>query len=320
MRLSRLRCYARRQVLSNPDGAIHSRIMKDPILRVFLLVLLLAVAGTFYYRYRLTEEAPPPLVQGPEAPAAGPRAAVPEAAAPPIRHPVPTLPTPTPDAPPTGPDSPPISARQDALPPLDASDARVQSEMARLFAGQRLEERFNLDAVVRRFVVTVDNLPGPKLPRRRLTTRSAPGRFAVSGEHEALYLSSDNYARYTPFVQLLEAVDSERLASAYVRLYPLFQQAYEELGYPSGYFNDRLIDVIDHLLETPDIEGPVQLVQPRVMYEFADPQLEALSAGQKVLIRIGPDNAARTKAKLRELRRLLTDLPQPLRHAMATAD
>jgi hypothetical protein len=41
------------------------------------------------------------------------------------------------------------------------------------------------------------------------------------------------------------------------------------------------------------------------MYEFADPELEALSAGQKVLIRIGPENAALIKAKLRDLRREL---------------
>lgn len=103
-------------------------------------------------------------------------------------------------------------------------------------------------------------------------------------------------------MQLVESIDSEQLVSLYVRFYPLFQQAYEELGYPSAYFNDRLVEVIDHLLEAPDIQQPVRLVRPRVLYQFADPQLEALSAGQKVLIRVGPDNAARLKAKLGELR------------------
>jgi hypothetical protein len=38
------------------------------------------------------------------------------------------------------------------------------------------------------------------------------------------------------------------------------------------------------------------------MYQYADPKIEALSAGQKLLVRMGPDNEAIVKAKLRELR------------------
>ena len=52
------------------------------------------------------------------------------------------------------------------------------------------------------------------------------------------------------------------------------------------------------------------------MYQFADPELEARSAGQKIMIRMGSENAARIKAKLQEVRRELTseppaDLPVP---------
>jgi hypothetical protein len=100
---------------------------------------------------------------------------------------------------------------------------------------------------------------------------------------------------------------TERMVAVYVHYYPLIQAAYEDLGYPDAYFNDRLIDVIDHLLETPDIDGRIALVRPHVLYKYADPQLEALSAGQKVLIRVGPQNAARLKLKLRELRQALTN-------------
>jgi transaldolase len=39
---------------------------------------------------------------------------------------------------------------------------------------------------------------------------------------------------------------------------------------------------------------------------FTDPQLESLSAGQKLMLRIGPENAAKVKAKLREVRKELT--------------
>jgi hypothetical protein len=59
-------------------------------------------------------------------------------------------------------------------------------------------------------------------------------------------------------------------------------------------------------LVPPDVKGPVKLERPWVMYEFADPDLEARSAGQKILLRMGAGNAGRVKAKLRDVRRQLT--------------
>ena len=100
----------------------------------------------------------------------------------------------------------------------------------------------------------------------------------------------------------MEQADTQKLVQTYVRLYPLFQKSYEELGYPKGYFNDRLVEVIDHLLATPDVPAPIALVQPKVLYEFADPALESRSAGQKMLMRMGPVNESRVKAKLRDIR------------------
>jgi hypothetical protein len=66
---------------------------------------------------------------------------------------------------------------------------------------------------------------------------------------------------------------------------------------------------MDHLLTAPEIKEPINLIRPKVFYQFADPQLEALSAGQKILVRIGVDNTQRVKSKLRELRAILTTLP-----------
>lgn len=99
----------------------------------------------------------------------------------------------------------------------------------------------------------------------------------------------------------------------YVRLYPLFLQAYEELGYPGKSFNDRLVKVIDQLLETPEltgqvkltltqVQGPIPSTRPWVRYEFADASLEARPAGQKILLRMGGTNMRALKAKLAEFR------------------
>jgi hypothetical protein len=212
-----------------------------------------------------------------------------------IRHPVP-------EAPP----------EEEPLPSLDESDAAVRNRFSELFERREFRELIFLDQIIRRIVITVDNLPRKTVPQKFMPLRPPADAFLPEAEEDATFLDPENYKRYTPYVRLFEAIDTKRLVPVYVRLYPLFQSAYVELGYPDGYFNDRLIEVIDHLLETPDVEQPVALVRPKVFYLYADPQLEALSAGQKILIRTGPENTAVVKNRLRQLGHELRSLPSVL--------
>ena len=128
-----------------------------------------------------------------------------------------------------------------------------------------------------------------------------------------MQVDPDNARRYQPLVQLVEAVDPASAAALYRRLYPLFQQAYQELGYPQGYFNDRLVAVIDHLQATPQREGPLTMTLTEVKgpyasttqwlnHEFADPALQSLSSGQRALLRSGVVNQRRLLAWLAAFR------------------
>ena len=225
-----------------------------------------------------------------------PKQAVPEPQPPPVKYPVPPV-EPEPEQTPA----------PEPLPALDESDHALFTGLAALSGDIQWQELFLPAALVRRFVVTVDNMTADKLPRKYRFAQPLPGSFQIQKNgDDKLSIAMENHARYGGYVRLAESVDLNRLVALYRRYYPLFQQAYEELGYPGRYFNDRLIAVIDHLLAAPEIKGPIELKQPKVYYVFADPELEALSAGQKVLVRIGPDNAVRVTARLRELRELLT--------------
>lgn len=199
---------------------------------------------------------------------------------------------------------PPASTAAEApLPTLGASDGEILSSLEGVF-GRALENFLVPKDIVRHFVATIDNLPRKKNAAQMWPVKPTAGEFAINGSNDELItLSEENYARYEPLMALLKSTDASAAAALYKRFYPLFQKAYEEQGYPNGYFNDRLIAVIDHLLETPAVPGPLPLNQPRVYYEFADPELEQRSSGQKLLIRMGPSNAAVIKLKLRELRR-----------------
>jgi len=69
------------------------------------------------------------------------------------------------------------------------------------------------------------------------------------------------------------------------------------------------VEVIDHLLETPNVDEPVSLHRPHVLYEYADPALESLSAGQKLMIRIGPVHRATVRQFLEDMRERITAAP-----------
>ena len=261
---------------------------KEPRSRALAWVALVAIAaaaaGGYYYweQHRPAPVPPPPPVAAPARPAPAPAAS----AAPAIRHPL-------------------EAAAPAPLPALGESDAAMRDALEKLFGAKAFEALFHPDRIILRVVATVDSLPRRTAPENMRPLKRVPGAFAISGTGDDLVIGPQNAARYAPYVRLAQAIDAKTLVDLYVRFYPLFQEAYRQLGYPKGYFNDRLIDAIDDLLAAPEPKGPVRLVRPKVLYQYAEPKLEALSAGQKIMIRMGGANEAAIKAKLREIRKEL---------------
>lgn len=197
-----------------------------------------------------------------------------------------------------------------ALPELENSDGEAMNELRALFGAEPIESFLVPREIVRRFVLAVDSLDREPLPMWLRPVRRTPGTFGVAGEGESLHIDAANAARYEPLVRMIERVDMQKLAAVYRRYYPLFQDAYDRLGNPRArYFNDRLIVIIDHLLATPVVAEPIPLVRPKVVYLFADPELEERSSGQKAMLRMGRENAAKLQARLREFRSAIAQKP-----------
>lgn len=279
------------------------------VLGLILTAVLVAVLG-WYFWPQPTPPAPAPTPMPVTRPAE-PIASEPLPSAPVepiIQHPVQAIETPAPQAKP--------------LPKLDASDERLKEELVTWLGRKKVQQFLQLDTFVRRVVVTVDNLARDHAAPSMWPVRTTPGRFTTLKQGEKEIISPDNAQRYTALVQFIEVVDARQGVQLYATLYPLFQQAYEELGYPKGYFNDRLVAVIDKLLATPvqeaplevglvDVKGPIPSERPWLRYEFADEELQALTAGQKMLLRTGPVNHRRLRAKLLEIRKLVTKAALP---------
>jgi hypothetical protein len=193
------------------------------------------------------------------------------------------------------------------LPPLEDSDEYFALALVDLF-GPDLDGLLAEDLLIERTVGTVDNLGRGRVPERIHPVSRLPGSFVVegSGEETGYFMSPRNYDRYNDVVAMLEQAPAADLVETYRRFYPLMNEAYRLLGYPEGHFNDRAVEIVDLLLATPEPAGPIELVRDKVLYEYQDPALESLASGQKMLLRMGPANAARVKTMLRALRAELT--------------
>lgn len=261
--------------------------MNKPLIGLLVVVVAGGLGGWYYLANRATAPAPaaaPAVAAAPESPAQ-----------PPIAHPVP-------------------DAAKDAtgaapLPSLGDSDAPIGAALARIAGSAAVKEYLAPENVIRHVVVTIDNLPRQKVAVEKRPINALAGAFHAEGDELHATLDTQNYTKYAPLVAVIRNLDMQQLAQVYFHFYPLFQGAYQDLGSPKAYFNDRLVEVIDVLLATPAQSGPIDLTRPNVMYEFADPALEARPAGQKLLIRMGPDNAAAVKTKLMELRAAVTAAP-----------
>jgi hypothetical protein len=267
-------------------------------------VIALAAGGYYWWQHgKLPADIRIPVAAAPSDPA--PPIASPESPAsePAIQYPI----------------DPNAAASGPPLPAPAKTDSFVGAALTDLLGRKNVLTFFQLDGFARRVVATTDNLAREHAAPALWPVTPTPGRFTTLavGSAAATTISPNNSQRYTPFVQFVEAVDAAQAVKLYTRLYPLFQQAYEELGFPRRYFNDRLVAVIDLLLATPvtagppevsliEVKGPIASLRPWVRYEFTDPALRKLTAGQKMLLRTGPDNQQRLKAKLMEIRRLIS--------------
>jgi len=275
--------------------------MKNWIILIILVVLGL---GTWYLlsvQKDAVEEAPAP-----------PPIAVEEAPAPP---PVEEEATAEPDV------SSPVVAEEAApeeppLPPLADSDPVAVEALSGLVGSEPVQQYVVSEDVIPRLVATLDALSGKQVPASIKAVEGPGGNFQATADEQPdsvirnaagdpipqYVVDPVNYRRYTPYVEMLEAADTADIVASYQDYRPLFEEAFSQLGYPDGDFDQRLRSLIDELLATPDVSGPVRLIKPEAYYLYADEELESLTAGQKVLLRMGPDNAARVKAKLTEIR------------------
>ena len=183
------------------------------------------------------------------------------------------------------------------LPPLNESDAFIEEALAEFAIPPSWLDR---DDLLRRLAVVVDNAAQGEYPQRQLGFLAPAGKFQIVENSKGIFANTQNFQRYDPYLDVLEGIDPGVLATLLEQLEPLLAEALAELGNVTD-SESQLLSAINQILALPYVPASVELVQPKVFYEYADPKLEALSPLQKQVLRFGPANVERLKQYLRLL-------------------
>ncbi len=207
-----------------------------------------------------------------------------------------------------------IEPKEPPLPALDESDELVRESLTVLTENKPKSDVWqkwvSLDDLVRRFAVVVENATRGEYPRRQVSFLAPGGPFKVRKREGKTYIDPTSYDRYDAFVDALLVIPPEQAAEQLNRFAPLLDLAMAELGVRDTHAVQAIETAIDGLLQTPLLEGEVEVVQPKVLYLFADPKMEALPELSKQLLRMGPGNQLRIKAYLRDLQVALQHRPK----------
>lgn len=192
--------------------------------------------------------------------------------------------------------------------PLDISDAAIKTAVMAISTFPEIGRVIVNDDLLRRFVVFTNNLAEQELAENHQFLTVPNSTFRVYRQADKEWIDAASFKRYTVYADAIDSMSTDALIDLYQTYQPAITETYLEIGDPDEDFNDRLLDAIEHLLDTPEIPVPVEVYSDSVMYKFRNERIENLSNPQKQLLRTGPENMRQIKAKLREIQTAIQQL------------
>jgi hypothetical protein len=212
--------------------------------------------------------------------------------------PAPLLPPPVVEA---GPDAQAPEPTVAPMPPVGDADDQVRRALAGVSPSPILATWLKTEDLARRFSSAVNSIADGASPRASLSFLAPTGHFEVAKKGSKTFIDPRCYSRYDFLGEVFGSIDVAAAGKAWTTLHPLLDSAYGEIGKPKTHLDERLATAIASLVATPVPSEPVEVTRPDLMYKFADPQLEGLSAASKHLLRTGPKNMRIIQGKLKEL-------------------
>ncbi|MFT5083521.1 MAG: hypothetical protein ACI9Y1_001566 [Lentisphaeria bacterium] len=230
---------------------------------------------------------------------------------------IPQSPTPTPTLEPT---TEPIATEIESIkedipaprlaPALDESDAEIISDFQLLPQATEAISLIDKNEIARKMVRAIYGLSEGKIIKEFRPIKSPEGIFLAKkigrqtedNQQEMYRISRENHERYSRYISAFSFINDSLLIDFYHFYSPVLEKSYNELGVGSGNFHDTLIKAVDIILDAPQEDTAILLVQPSVMYKYHDAEMEKLPNVYKLMLRMGPENSEALKLELKKFR------------------
>ncbi len=194
----------------------------------------------------------------------------------------------------------PLAGEVVDLPALTESDDWLRDVVGQLSEHPSLVTWLLNEDLVHRLVASVDNIAEGVSPRSHVRFLEPSGDFEVAESGDGLEIDPASYKRYDTLVAVITSLHVDGTAQVYRNVKPLLDEAYRDLGYPDGDFDEVAGRALAVLLETP-VLSDVEVERFASSYKYVDPRLESLSEAQKQFLRVGPENLRAVQAHLRRI-------------------
>lgn len=182
------------------------------------------------------------------------------------------------------------------LPSLDASDTFLRSLVAALSQHPLLARLLTPEGLVRAATLAVVQIGDGRTPAVPLKPLRPATRLELNATG---HIAPASYTRWEGPVAALTSVSPSDAAQLYVNLKPLFDEAFRDLGHPSGDFDSAIARAIETVAETPEVPD-VALQQRQAYFEYDDAGLRSLPPVQKQFLLLGTENRKKVLAWLRQ--------------------
>ncbi|MCK5665179.1 MAG: DUF3014 domain-containing protein [Thiotrichaceae bacterium] len=184
------------------------------------------------------------------------------------------------------------------LPPLNESDELFRENLVVMSSG--LGVWLQGENLITSYMTIINDFSQGLRIYKHMRFLSLNKPFAVKQDQQGLYIDPAGYNRYNQLVAAVNAISVQEALSLYKRYRPLFQQVFEQFGYPDDHHVDDIMKkAVANIVAAPVIEARIGLIRPTVRYKFADKNIESLDPVQKQMIRMGPENTRVVQEKLR---------------------
>lgn len=188
------------------------------------------------------------------------------------------------------------------LPPLDQMDPMMRSLLGVLSNHPELAKWLATDSLVKQLAMAIDQASQGHSPSKNFKVVAPASGFATTRRNNRRVIDPASYKRYNALVGAVTSMDASQVAKVYKTIKPRLNEAYRNSGHPDGDVDRAVQTALDTLLETPLLKDPIAVTEgPGARWEFNDPHVEALTASQKQLIRMGPEHVETLLVWLRSL-------------------